>query len=147
MYDIPLRAVIRHRNEELYNVFFEYANNNNIIIDVNKTVNNECPLYEAILRSDIKYIKLLIEYAEKHNMILNLNLKGFCNIIYQYSSRCDDKRMEEVKLLINYAKKYNMKLKIDESIVDICEIFKNYKLIEIIKNNKDSFEYVDNCLF
>jgi len=68
--DYPLYLSIRYNNAEIVQLLLEYANQHQIILELNeKNKNIKYPLLRAI-DNNIKIVKLLIEYANKHQIIL-----------------------------------------------------------------------------
>eukprot|EP00833_Pecoramyces_ruminatium_P015611 jgi/Orpsp1_1/1189643/evm.model.d7180000073421.1 len=58
-------------------------------------------------------IKLLIEYANKYNIILQLNKKNQ-NGSFPLSEAIDNDNIEIIKLLIEYANQHNITLELNE---------------------------------
>ena len=68
----PLMEACFQNNMECVRLLIEYANKNNVILDLNGKENKygEYPLLMAFEYCSIELIKLLMEYANKNNIIL-----------------------------------------------------------------------------
>jgi len=61
-------------------LLINYANENNIIIDINRKNNQgSFPLLLLIRGNNIEVVKLLIDYAKAHHIILDVNQLEFYN--------------------------------------------------------------------
>jgi len=59
-------------NIDITNLLIDYANKNNIILEINNMNNNEdCPLLTSIDNNSIEMTKLLIDYVQKHNIVID----------------------------------------------------------------------------
>ena len=67
----------------------------------------------ATEKNNIEIVKLLIDYANKNNIVLKIN-KQDNNECYPLLWATDNNNIEIVKLLIDYANKNNIVLKINE---------------------------------
>jgi len=77
----PLFCAIWHDNVNMVKLLIEYANHNQIILNINDIVdwrfsyskgcNTDFPLLRSINNNNIEIVKLLIEYAEENNITLN----------------------------------------------------------------------------
>jgi len=68
-----LLKAINKKNIEIIKLLIEYANENNIILDLNeKNKYRYYPILEAINKNNIEIIKLLILYANKNNIAFNI---------------------------------------------------------------------------
>ena len=56
----------------------EYANKNNIILELNNKFQCEnSPIIDIIYSNNIEMLKLLFEYAENHKVLINLDIITF----------------------------------------------------------------------
>jgi len=63
-------------NIEMVQLLINYANKNNIFLELNEKNNNgNYPLLWACNNNNIEMVQLLIDYANKNNIILELNEK------------------------------------------------------------------------
>jgi hypothetical protein len=104
-------------------LIIEYANNSNIILDMNNSDNYKkyYPFLYATHHNNIEMAELIIKYANEHDIILNINNKselGKYPLLFA-TSKYNSKLVE---LIINYSSDYNIALSIDEK--DITNISK-----------------------
>ena len=81
----------------------------------------------------------MIEYAEKNNILINLNINHFYNIII--NGILKNNNIEMMILLVEYAERNKIKIKYFKSnfiVLNECE-----KLIQIADKYKNVFEYVN----
>jgi len=116
-------------------LLIDYANNNNIILELNeKDKNGNYPLLLVCVSNSAEMVELLIDYSNKNNIILELNQKNERGN-YPLLWTCNHNNTEMLKLLIIYANKNNIVLKYQESEYENNSKIK-YKTIEILKNYK-----------
>eukprot|EP00833_Pecoramyces_ruminatium_P015650 jgi/Orpsp1_1/1189682/evm.model.d7180000073721.1 len=80
-------------------------------------------------------IKLLIEYANEHNIILEINENnndGWCPLLNAISGN----NIEIVKLLIDYANKHNIVMRISDSNLEEKIQLINNEIITLLYSNK-----------
>jgi len=161
-------------NISIAKILIEYANNNNIILNLNKKDenNDSYPLLEATSNSNIELVKLFIEYSYKYNIILELNAynkygvypllcaieKDGNNIIHTFNENESFtfhtlkkiNNTEIIKLLIEYANNKNITLELNEKdkngYFPILEAtFKNnIEIVKILINYASSHNIVLN---
>jgi len=122
---------ITFTNDELKNYFY---NNNKSIIKINEKNDNEDYLSLVIITKDsinvVNNIKLLFEYANRNNIILDINNQ--CNKFYDYPL-CAITRgnyIEVLELFIEYANRNNIILDINDKYSD-----EKFPLRSILYNN------------
>jgi len=72
----PILKAIEKNKIEIAKLLIEYANKNNIILELNyENINGVYPLLETIIKNNSEMVKLLMEYANKNRTILKLNEK------------------------------------------------------------------------
>jgi len=121
-------------NEELEKIIYHPSYNN--FLDINeKTKYRKYPLLNAVKKNNIKFVKLIVDYAKKFNIILELN-----NADESYSpifqSILQD-NFDIIKLLIDYAEENNIILNLN-----VKNYNGDYPLLIAVKNknknkNKD----------
>ena len=78
--NFPLCYTIINNNIDMTQLLIDYANKNNIILNIYKEKNNkDFPFLIATSNNDVGMVKLLINYANKNNIILNINNKNISN--------------------------------------------------------------------
>ena len=103
-----------------------------------KSENGDYPLLWACYNENIEMINLLIDYANKNNIILKLNGKQNKEN-YPFHWACWNNNIEIIFLLIDYANKNNLILEFNESDYENNSKIKN-ETIEIIKNYRNEKE-------
>jgi len=93
----------------------DYANHHHIILEINeKNESGLNPLISATNNDNIEIFKLLIDYATKNKIILEINEKENEYGIYPLLNATENNNIELVKLLIDYANHNNIILNINE---------------------------------
>jgi len=128
-------------NIEIIKLLIEYANENNIILEINeKNKNERYPFIYAASNNNIEMVQLLIEYANKNDIVLKINEKskdGDNPIFWAI----DNNNIEMFKLLIEYSVKKKIKIIINEE--DIEEIIsKNLTFVKLKNISEISFELI-----
>ncbi|ORX71015.1 ankyrin [Anaeromyces robustus] len=125
---IQFLKTVENNNMIMFKVLVDYANKKRLILDINgKNKENDYPLLiafkynnhgnypllNAIKKSNEDMIQLLIQYANEHKIILNLNEKDnrgnspLLNAI----KKCNE---DMIKLLIQYADEHEIILNLNE---------------------------------
>jgi len=150
----PLLLAIRKRNADIVNIIIEYANQNNLVIDIkNRDNEGNFPLLEAIYDSSITIAKILFEYARVHNIVLEINNKNNSSINPLYKAVKYNKT-DIVKMLIDYAEEHNIELNIndnspimtsfDNKCTEISKLiidYSNQHHIELLNLNDTCYKY------
>ncbi|KAG4091495.1 hypothetical protein H8356DRAFT_1707868, partial [Neocallimastix lanati (nom. inval.)] len=89
-------------------LFIEYADKNNIILNVNGKKETKYPLINAINNNNFEMVKLLIDYANSHEFVLDISYNSYSNPFLNAINN-----IKIVKLLIEYANNNNIILKIN----------------------------------
>jgi len=113
-------------------LILKYAYNNIIILDINERDNYGNTLLVWSIRNNIEMAKLIIEYADRNNIFININ-KQTDDGIYPF--------LISIKLLIDYANKNDIILNIDEK-----DITKASKMNKDIKKFLDNYINKDNII-
>jgi len=109
----PLLKAIENDNIEIVKLIINYANENNIILQLNdKDDSGFYPILSAIIKDDLEILKLIIDYAKKNNIILDINEKDNCGV--SSFTIAVVKGYEFVKTIMDYANENNIILKINE---------------------------------
>jgi len=105
--------LINKVNFEAVKLLIEYANKNNIILELNaKDKDGKYPLLEVIKVKNFELVTLLIEYADKNGIILNLNKKNEDK--YPLLEVIKNNNIEMIKLLMEYANNNSIILELNE---------------------------------
>jgi len=125
---------------EMFKLLIEYANQHQIILELNKKEENlgENLFLLAIKNKKTEMVKILIEYATQHQIKLELNKKeNFGGIPLIFAISYNDNSVEIVKLLMEYANQHQFILELNEK--NSCGIF---PLLLSISYNDSSTEMV-----
>ena len=121
-----------------FKLILEYANKNNITINVNVLdMHDNYSFLWCTITNNIEMTKLLIDYANSKRMILRINEIN-TNGNYPLLWCTMNNNLEMAQLLINYAIKNNIKLKIDkknkknEYPLLCCITNKNVEMVKLI---------------
>ncbi len=68
----PLDLAINDNNTKIVQLLIEYANQHQIILELNEKGHEGYPLLKAISENNTKIVQLLIKYAIQHQIILEL---------------------------------------------------------------------------
>ncbi|OUM63345.1 hypothetical protein PIROE2DRAFT_10130 [Piromyces sp. E2] len=137
-------------NVDTVQLLIDYVNNNNILLELNEKdylgyfplfmacfynnieINMDYPLLTVCENNGIETVKLLMEYANQKNIILELN---DANIIgwYPILWACYHNNVEMVLLLMEYANKHKIILEMDRKTYED----KMYPLLLTIKKHKN----------
>jgi len=113
-----------------FKLILEYANKNNITVNVNALdMNGNYSILWCTNTNNIEMTKLLIDYADSKRIILKINeinLYGNYPLLWCTMNN----NLDMTKLLMNYAVKYNVILNINEKNKN-----NDYPLLCCIKNN------------
>jgi len=151
-----LHAISRNDFNEVNSIL-----NRNVEIN-KKDDNGNTPLLMAIIVNNIKIVQLIINYANRHNIILDINEK---NIYGDYPLlRCIlNVNVEMTRLIIEYAEEKKVILEINESNnsgnypllwaviknnIELIQLIINYADrhdIILIINENDVIEKIENC--
>jgi len=139
---------IRNNNLEIYKLLFEYAEQHNIILNINeKNRRGEYPILEAFKNNNVEMVKLMVEYALKHNILIKL--KRLRSEEYPFSIVISNNNIEMVQIILEYIiKTNNCTNLIKEEVLRFSEIIskidiplKNYENLIKIKTNKKYINY------
>ncbi|OUM60456.1 hypothetical protein PIROE2DRAFT_13764 [Piromyces sp. E2] len=119
-------------NVEVIQLLIDYANNNNIVLNINEKDNyGDYPFFMACMIDNIKMVQLLIEYANINHIIFNVNEKDE-NGSYPLISIFINNNVEMFQLLIKYANENNIILELNDK-----DKYANYPLLLAIKKHKN----------
>jgi len=126
----PLYWASDKNNVEIMKLLIDYANKNNITLELNKkTENGNYPFLLACYNNNNEMVQLLIDYAIKNNIVLELN-ERYRNGMYPLYCTCHENNIETMKILIDYANAHNIILELNKS-----EKNGNYPLLMACCNN------------
>jgi len=111
-------TAVENNNVEMIKIFIDYADDHDIIIDINEKIMNDnivdSSLLMAVRNNNVEIIQQLIDYAHRHNIILDINK----NDLIKISSK---ENKEATNLLIKYCKEHNIDINEDMSNVIIIK--------------------------
>jgi len=132
-----LWVFIENNNIEMVQLLIEYANKNDIILELNNKNNDGYyPILLACYENNNKMVQLLIDYANKNNIILEIDEMDDDYHCYPVLWACHNNNTEIVKSLIDYANNNNIILELN----DINNYYLNYPISMACDNN--NFEIV-----
>ncbi|ORX70412.1 hypothetical protein BCR32DRAFT_250178 [Anaeromyces robustus] len=115
-------------------LIFNYADNYTFVLNLNYVKNEFEYIPFNSVNGNIKNIKIFIEYADKNNIIvdLNTNIKGKYTPFYTSLMRNDKKNNEIIKFLVDYSERKNFLLDLNYTKDD-----DNNKIITYIVRRKN----------
>jgi len=159
----PLLFAIFNNNIEIVELLMAYAKENHIILNLNEKKycknfsnlvemgilnfkeihsNGTYPLLEAINKNNVEMVKLLLDYASKNDIIIELNEKDEDGD-YPLLVAVNKNKFELVKLLVDYANTNHVILKFDEREKRSSNLFKKAIMNNSIKTIKLLLEYAN----
>jgi len=112
-------------------LLLDFANKNNILLDLNGKNNENYPLSIAIQNNNLIIIQLLLEYANKNGNILVINEKDI-----------DFDNISEIRAELNLLYKYD-----NDICIHMIYDEKNIKILTLLEythRNKTLVEYINN---
>jgi len=133
----------------------EYGDSKGIVLTVNENNNfNYYPLLYCTYKNDVEITKLLIDYANKHNIVLNMNGKSKNGIDlssgrdYPLLWSISQNNFELTKLLINYARKNNITLNLHEKDINsMVNKSSSHSYSTCVKSISDLSDEIINLLY
>ena len=151
---LSLEVIIHNASNNFNNlkVLFEYANKNNIILNLNDQHDKfyDYPFYAVTRANSIKLLELFIEYANKNNIILEINNKFDPKKSPTYTAICLRNNINIMRLLIGYAEKNKILIDLNimyigNALIDRIMNYDNMEmlnmLIEYAERNKIIIKY------
>lgn len=122
----PLLWSIYKDNDEMFKSLINYAEEHNILLDLNSQTNNGYyPLLEASSK-DYKILELLLKYANEHNITLEMNKRDDDGWYPILGATVMGKYNRKVESLFEYAEKHDIKLELD--VNDIKKYCDNWNI-------------------
>ncbi|ORX82615.1 hypothetical protein BCR32DRAFT_278764 [Anaeromyces robustus] len=127
----PLIRLVKANNIEMVNLIIDYANKNNIILEWkaimdytmekeifslylnDKDINKNCLLLEAISQNNVRMVQLLIDYADKNNIILEVKARDIDGV-NSLLMAIEKNNIDMVQLIMDYSIKHKIIFDINE---------------------------------